>query len=250
MDQDIEPAQPLTKPKCSHALVLWSFVVAGVLIIASVVVFLTVDATTKRQYFDAGMQYRKVVRGALALRSSVTVISSGLIVSNESNFNNSIKQAEEGLVNLKAERDTLSTMSAVQSPEAKEQYDAFNAKLTPFLTFSEEVIASSKKSRTTIDTCWNVSLSTVTAQGAAADSCAISLKSLGELPSDEFNDTVDVLGDLYDSYTRGTISYADFKDGYDTEYTQFIDEIKDTNASLYKPIASDTFGDYLSEREG
>ncbi len=248
-------APPPTPPSSSKAkkIALIAGIAGGVvlLIVAAVIAYVLLMTVSKQDYQAAAQQYNATSAASTSLTTKASLLSLGLSSSSEEEFTADAKELEEAIATLEEENAALGELKAVRVGEGKEVYATFNTKLTEYVAYAKDLVASVKTLRPALVKCNEVGDATATAARVSAlNACAAALNGVGEMPNAEFKTYVDTIKTEYTTYAATYESISKLTSPFGSQSAQYKtlrDTMYDTQDNIL--AASKSFSEAIEKRD-
>jgi hypothetical protein len=171
--------------------------IVGAIIIGALLVYGILVAPARQPYRDAYDQYKSVGRANALLTATGSSLNAN--AASDADFEKSIQTAQAALTSLRTENEALGKEAVLTTGEGKTLYDAFNAKLQPYMTYNDELLTSMLKVRPALYRC-NQDMTNISADAASVQairSCVSRLQSIGDIPNDDYQTLVSALVNDY-----------------------------------------------------
>lgn len=224
---------------------------AVLLIIAAVIAYILLMTVSKQDYQAAAQQYNATSAASTSLTTKASLLSLGLSSSSEEEFTADAKELEEAIATLEEENAALGELKAVRVGEGKEVYATFNTKLTEYVAYAKDLVASVKTLRPALVKCNEIGDATATAARVTAlNACATALNAVGEMPNAEFKTYVDAIKKEYTTYAATYESISKLTSPFGSQSAQYKtlrDTMYDTQDNIL--AASKSFSEAIEKRD-
>lgn len=182
---DTSPTEPFFSYRTKRTLAIIG--VIGAAIMTVVFVYAALVAPAKQPYRAALAQYENVGKANALL--TTTGSSLNPVNASDEAFEKNIKTAQEALTMLRQEQKLLGHQEVLKLGEGKALYDAFDAKMQPYMDYNEDVLASMLKVRPALRTC-NEDMGSLSGDEqsiAVVNTCIEALAKVGTVPDVYYN---------------------------------------------------------------
>lgn len=224
---------------------------AFVAVLAAVLAVYAILVTPSKQpYRDALAQYRNVYDANVIVMVRGTSLNASSATNEQ--FTKSTEAVTAALKALEIENEALGKAAVLQDGEGKGQYDAFTKKVSSYIAFNNDMLASMQQVRPVIYEC-SGSMQRIEEGAIGADAmqkCSANLAALSTVPNQNYQELVAASQSLYAALAANLQAKADLADpdGADADRAKSLDDeqeqiLKDLNS------ASATFSTNLNKRK-